>query len=385
MSLASGEPMEQISLISAQDASPALWDAADALQARCPDREDPLFSPQLARLIARMRPDTRLICAHLDEKLIAFWPLHLRPGGWARPIGGPFSDWHAPLIDPAHPMDPQTLLSNAGIAGITVTAFRSAPWDKARTRTRTGAHITRIGGDHASWLENQRKLYPKHFKKMRQKRRHVERDFKTAVFNPDDHSAETFATILRLKRAQYAHTGRHDVLAATWAQDFVAALRAHDTPGLSLRVASLYLDGAFAAGEIMICSQTVAHGWLTAYDPEFGNYSPGFLLVESILEDMPTRGQDIYDAGPGQDYYKKYYSNLMVPADQGVLHGKSASLAPARLLSRGWRGLENTLPQRAGSLMGKVRRRSDQILASEIAASGRIRGFAQAAARRADD
>lgn len=371
--------MDTISLICAQDAPEALWQAAADLQARCPDRADPLFSPHLARLLAPLRSDTHLICAHDENRLIAFWPLHVRPGGWARPLAGPFSDWHAPLIDPEHVQDPASLLRRAGLRGITVTAYKPAAGEPLRAGERVGAHITELGGDYAAWYEHQRSLFPRHFKKMRQKRRHLERDFGKVEYSLDDRSEETFETILQLKRAQYAATGRHDVLAAPWAQSFVRALRDNGIPSLHLRTVSLYLDGRFAAGEIMICSQTVVHGWLTAYDQDFATYSPGFLVVEAILEDMLHRGQHIYDSGPGQDYYKKYYTNHMVPVDQGVLRaGGPASMAPARLLSRGWRGLEHTLPVRASTLMGKIRRRADQILVSELHPADRVRGFARA-------
>ena len=372
------------SLIPAQDAPETLWQDAEALRARCPGREDPLFSPQLARILSGIRRDTQLILARSGDRLMGFWPIHLRPGAWARPIGGPFSDWHAPLIDPDCPIGATDLMGAAGLSGMTVSSYLPAPGETCRTGGRVGAHISVITGDVEAWFENQRRLHSRYFKKMRQKRKHVERDHDTVEFNLDDQSDATFNTILELKRAQYAATGRHDVLAPSWAQDFVHALRANRQPGLHLRTASLYLDGRFAAGEIMICSETVAHGWLTAYDTHFGSYSPGLLLVEDILTDLPTRGQTAYDSGPGQDHYKKYYSNVMIPSDQGVLRTHKAALAPTRLLGNGWRQLENALPGHTGELMGKVRRRADQILVSESGSIDRARGFARAASHRAE-
>jgi CelD/BcsL family acetyltransferase involved in cellulose biosynthesis len=373
--------MMRISLISAHEAPDALWREAEVLQAKCPDRADPLFSPQLARFLAFLRQDTKLITAYSGDELVAFWPVHLRPGGWARPIAGPFSDWHAPLIDPSQDLDAMELLADAGISGITVSAYKPEPGEPLRAGTRTGAHLSVINSDIDTWMEHQRSLHARHFKKTRQKRKHIERDFKSVVYNLDDRSDETFETILRLKRAQYAATGRHDVFSAPWARAFANGLRQHGTPQLHLRVVSLHLDGRFAAGEAMLCSPTVAHGWLTAYDPDFGNYSPGFLIVEEILNDMPSRGQSIYDAGPGQDYYKKYYTNVMTPVDQGVLRTGKIGFTPARLLGSSWRELETRLPARAGQLMGKVRRRSDQILVSEVSSLDRMRGFARAASR----
>lgn len=373
--------MMRISLISAHEAPDALWHDAEMLQAKCPDRADPLFSPQLARYLAFLRQDTKLIIAYSGDQLVAFWPLHLRPGGWARPIAGPFSDWHAPLIAPDQNVDAIELLNAAGISGMTVSAYKPEPGEAIRAGSRIGSHLSVLNTDIDAWMAHQRSLFPRHFKKMRQKRKHLARDFGDVVFNLDDQSDETFETILRLKRAQYIATGRHDVFGAPWARAFANGLRQHGTPDLHLRVVSLYLDGRFAAGEVLICSRSVAHGWLTAYEPDFGSYSLGYIIVEELLSDMPSRGQTVYDAGPGQDYYKKYYTNVMTPVDQGVLRTGKAGLAPVRLLSSSWRQLETRLPARAGQIMGKVRRRSDQILVSEVSALDRMRGFAQAATR----
>lgn len=375
------ESCMHIKLLKPSDVPRDLWNAIEALYVATHPRLDPMMGTQFARLASDVRPDARLVVAEAAGAPVAAWPLLARPGGWARPIGGPFSDWHGPAIAPGAGITAPQLLDGADIGGMTVFGYAPVPGEPLVAGERVGANLTHIDSDYPTWMESQRAMHPKHFKKMRRMSRNLSRDFSEVVMEVDDTSDAAFDTIIALKRDQFARTGRHDVLATPWAQRFLDALRHHDTPGLHMRTATLHADGQFAAGEIALCSETVVHGWLTAFSPDFAGYSPGYLVVEAILESMPERGQTLYDAGCDLDYYKKYYANLMAPLDRGVLRAGTAKLSPARLLGAGWRTLEDSLPGKAGDLLGKVRRRSDQILTSEITLPARARGFVQAISR----
>lgn len=371
-------------LIRGSQASDSLWQEAIGLHARCTCVGDPLLHPDLARILAGVRSDTHLALAHQGDELVGFWGLQLRSGGWARPLAGPFSDWHAPLIAAGVDLDPLDLLKRAGVAGMTVHGYSPRPGEPCRAGRRTGAHLSVVKGNQEDWWEVQRAAYPKHFKKMRRIRRNLERDFAEVVIDTDDRSDAAFEAVLRLKHEQFARTGRHDVLSNDWAKAMIAALRASERPHLHLRNITLHVDGRFAAGEIVICSQTVVHGWLTAYEQDFAAYSPGFIITESIIRDMLARGQNVYDAGCDAEHYKKYYTNVMAPLDHGVLRAASSLADPTRFLGACYRTTESLMPGRAGELMSKVRRRSDQILISETSTVARLKGFQRALSRTTD-
>lgn len=365
-------------LLRASEASDDVWQTLQSLRSEMPDRADPMFDPQMARLLKDVRSDTQIALCEDDDGIAAAWPLHLRAGNWARPLGGPFSDWHGPLIRPGIDLDGLALLGRCGVSGMTVFGYAPAAGEACRAGERVGAHVTVLEGDGSASLEALAKTYPKHAKKMRRVRRNLHRDHSEIEIHLDDRRRSSFDRILELKRHQFAETGRHDVLAPDWVHRFLDALYAHGADDFHIRVATLYVDGVLAAGEINLCSATVVHGWLTAFDRQFSSYSPGYLVTEDVQRDMPSRGQYIYDSGCDMDHYKKYFSNATLPLDRGVFRIGSPSLAPQRLLGATWRGLETVMPSKASQLMGKVRRRSDQILTSEVRASGRARGFVHA-------
>jgi len=369
----------QVELFKPSEMNETFWQAFREMRDADARYDDPFFDPEFARLIGDLRDDTYIAVA-FGEGLtgpVAFWPLHVRPGGWTRPIGGPFSDWHGPVIRLGLTLDPAEMLKGAGLTGFTAFGMM-AHLSEGHIETRVGANMTDLSAGFDAFLENQRQQFPKHFKKIRRMQRNMERDFADITYHIDDQSTEAFDWVMSRKSEQFVRTGKHDVLGPDWAQKMMTRLRRHKSERLSARLSTLRFDGRIAAAEFNLQSDTVMHGWITAFDPEFHYYSPGYMLQHEILRRMPDMGLYTYDAGPGLDYYKKYYCNYQLPVEEGPLRAAEGGRAMPRVLPSTWRAMEAALPARAAQIMGKVRRRTDQIMLSETTLGGRARGFVSA-------
>ena len=358
-----------------------LWDRFAALRDARAIYDDPFFDPLYARLVGELRADTRIAVAEAGGEPVAFWPMHRRPGAWARPIGGPFSDWHGPILCEGTQLTPHAFLRGAGLLGM--SAFGWLPQDPgSETRlTVSGANMTHVGSDWDSFIEDQTQRWPKHFKKMRRLARNIERDFSEAEFRYDDVCDDTFERLIELKRGQFIRTGRHDVLAPGWVRGLLDRLRQAQGPRFRLRLVSLHLDGAHAASELLLQSDRVMHGWITAFEAEYGQYSPGNMVVQMMLKEMTRGGPAIYDAGPGLDHYKRHYANYQAPVGSGVVRARELAFRPDRLLGQAWRSGERYIPGRVSQVMTQSRRRLDQICLSETGLAGRIFGLGQAFSR----
>lgn len=353
-----------------------IWTEFHALRDAKPIYDDPFFDPEYARLVAGVRPDTRLGLAFDGEQLVGAWPLHRRPGAWARPIGGPFSDWHGPVLSADTDLSACDFLRGLGLLGM--SSFGWLPQDtESQTRlTMSGANMSDVSAGWDSFLENQNERWPKHFKKMRRLARNMERDFSEVEFSFDDPSDDTFSRLIHLKREQFRRTGRHDVLASEWAHQLVDGLRHQKSDNFRLRLVSLHLDGKHAASELVLQSGKIFHGWITAYEAEVNQYSPGNFVVQFMLEAMAgTDGAKIYDAGPGLDHYKRHYSNFQLPVGSGVVRSKPFAIRPDRLLGQAWRTGEQNLNTRISEVMKSSRRRLDQVCISEIKPMSRLVGI----------
>ncbi|MEO1188406.1 MAG: GNAT family N-acetyltransferase, partial [Pseudomonadota bacterium] len=243
---------------------------------------------------------------------------------------------------------------------------------------RCGANLADMSRGWATFFADQQAQWPKHFKKMRRVYRNVDRDYAGAHFEWDDKSDASFERIMRLKREQYARTGYYDVLNAPWTQALFDRLRHFQGPRLRTRLSSLSFGGQLAAAEFNLQSDTLLHGWITAFDQAYAKYSPGNMLVQEVLSRMCENGLFLYDAGPGLDHYKRHYTNMQLPVESGVLSGSTSSLNPARVVGQAWRLGEQLMPQKASALMARARRRMDQIASVDTSLTGRASGLISA-------
>ncbi|MEO1554487.1 MAG: GNAT family N-acetyltransferase [Pseudomonadota bacterium] len=361
-----------------QQLSAEQWQIYAALRDARSIYDDPFFDPDFARLVGDVREDTRIGFASDKDGVFAIWALHVRPGNWARPIGAPFSDWNGPILAEGTALTAQEILAGFDLSGLTTQGFQPSGFTPTDGLRRCGANISDMSLGWDAFIATQEQHWPKHFKKMRRLYRNVDRDFSGAQFEWDDRRDGTFQRLMALKRQQYSRTGYYDVLNAPWTKALFDRLRHFEGRRLRARMSSLYFDDKLAAGEFNLQSDTVLHGWITAFDQAFSKYSPGNMLVQEVLAQMCQDVLTVYDAGPGLDHYKRHYSNAQMPIETGVLTGSSASLNAARVAGKVWRFGEQVMPQKASAIMARARRRMDQIAAVDTSLTGRASGLISA-------
>ena len=355
-----------------------LWPAFYGLRDSDASKDDPLFDPYLVDLIGRVRRDTFIQIAFYKNNPNGFWPLHRRSSNWTRPIAGPFSDWYGPITNSAFQLSSADFLRGADVAGMTVFGLQPQSW-AAPTQglCRDAAFAALIETDTQAYFDVQTQMFPAHFKKMRRVFRKLEREHSEVHFEFDDLSPEAFHWVIAQKK-KFHQSGRHDVLGAPWAQRFLDRAWLSPSPDFRLNLSTLRIDGKIAAAELNMCSVSTIHGWLVAYNPDFANLAPGLILLHRIVEHMEQNGFLKYDLGAGHYHYKKAYSNISFPVDSGVLRTEKHVSHPDRLVARAWSQFENRAPDELANVLGKVRRRTDQIVITELDLPRRARGMLQA-------
>ncbi len=355
----------------------ALRDARDVY-------DNPFFDPDFAKLVGEVREDTRIGFASDDDGVFAVWPMHIRPGNWARPIGSPFSDWNGPILAANVELSPQEILAGFDISGFTTNGFLPQSRASNPSLQCAGANLSDLSAGCEAFLQDQTLQWPKHFKKMRRVYRNIDRDFSEMRFEWDDRNDSAYARLIDLKQAQYHRTGFFDVLKAEWVRGLFDRLRRFEGPRLRARMISIYFDGEQAASEFDLQSDTVLHGWITAFDQEYKSYSPGHVLLQETLARMCEYGLRFYDSGPDLDEYKRNYSNMQARIESGVVSGAPLQLSPERVAGRAWTFGEHVMPPQARRLMARARRRMDQIASVETSMTGRASGVLNALSNRPD-
>jgi len=339
----------------------------------------PFLDPDFARLIGKVRNDVSVFVEQDQDGLLAYWPMHIGMGGWARAVGGSFSDRNGPVVRADANIDISRFLCDHNISGFRTTGLVLCDQIEASPVETVYANISDLAQGWTQFAATQKQVHTKFFKKIARLHRKLAKEHSEVVFTFDDKCPKMFERLITIKRQNFAHTRRHDVLRPIWVKQMLDQLRQGACPDLKTILSTLRVDGQLAAAEFNIQSGDLLHGWLVAFAPEFGKYSPGMLLTHKILQALPEHGLRYYDAGAGHGHYKKYFANSQSPIAYGPFRPQDRVSNLVSILGETWSFMEDNTPENMAKNLERVRRRTDQILATEITMKQRVLGFSKAA------
>lgn len=370
-------------MLRAETCHPAELSEADAkawraLCASRPEFASPLLGPDFARIVGAVRRDARVAVWRWGEKPVGFLAYHRRPGGYARPIGAPLSDYHGLVSCGA--LDMPQALAAAGLSAYRFTGLVD-PLNAFRTSvaTRAEAYVIQLESDAEAYLEALRAASPKRFKNYRRLDHKLDREVGAIEVVAPDPSQDAFDQLIAWKREQLVRTGVHDFLAPDWTRGLMQGLferRDGDFQGLMI---NLYAGGRLVAGHFGVRLGETYHPWIASTDPDLAAWSPGQVFLLRAIAAMPGLALRTYDLGPGHDHYKRPYALATRTVGEGLIGAANAAGRTAEAKQAAW-----TLAgaHRAG-VAGRLRRRLDAIATAELTLTGRALGLASAVAARA--
>src|SRR5579872_388029 len=373
--------MQEVARVEAEIVAADALSAADvaawrAMQAAEAAFANPLLSVDFAQAVGRVRDDARVAVFRRRDETIGFLPHHRRPGGFARPIGAPFCDYHA-LVARADAVLPAAEALAAARLGALRLSGLVDPFDAfgCAVQAKIWSHRIVVEGDDAGpylqalWAQsvNRQKNY-------RRYTRSLEREAGRLRLVPDDRDPAAFQQLIDWKRAQFERTGLHDFLAVPWAAALMRGLFAHRDARFGGQMVSLYAGERLVAAHFGARAGAWFHPWIAAFDLELRAHSPGMLHQIEAIAAMPAMGITTYDLGAGEDHWKQQFTSAGAWIGAGLAAAPTFAGALARSSERFWM----LPPLRAAPVLRRVRNRLDQIAALELTLGGRIEGAAHA-------
>ena len=364
-------------LIRYSDLSPDVIQTWLDLIANDPAYNSPFFHPYFVANVASVRDDVFILLAGTSDKIDFILPLQ-KYGSRADPIAAPINDYHGPILSRRWDGDWSEILKSVGLRTFGFTSLTNIHRVSRETteKCREGAHICDLSSGFEAFLQRRNELYPKYMKNLRRLSRRSEKDFDGFEFNFDDRSADDWDNVIHLKRDQYEETGRHNVLGVSWTQNLLKRLWNEGHSDCRVYLHTLRAKGELVAAEINLLGRGTLHSWIVGYCKEYKDYAPGCVLHLKVAEAACARGIDIYDLGPNESHYKKYFSDYMVP----VSSGECTSRPPPTHRRLNQRGHVMRSPV-ISRLFGKVSRRYAVIRAAETTTIGRVKGVFSAIRR----
>ena len=346
-----------------------------ALVAAQPAFGNPLLGPDYARAVGVVRDDARVAVYRDGERIVGFLPHHRRPGGMARPLGAPLSDYHALIAGPDAGLTQAEVLSLAGLGAYRFTGLVDPHGVFAGTQQgQATGYAVNLNGPADDYLERLRATSPKRFKNWRRLDSKLERQVGPVRIEASDDPA-VYAQIMDWKREQLIRTGVADFLRPDWTRRLLANFAAArgSLRGLTL---TLWAGDTIAAGHFGVTQNGWYHPWVASTNPDLGEYSPGQTFLMKAIAAMPGLGLTTYDLGPSHEHYKRHYA----APTQTVGEGTAAASTPAGILAGGRERAWTLAGARREGMVASLRRRLDAIAVTELSTVGRVRGFVEAVA-----
>ena len=375
--------MLQAEILKPQDLTREDRLAWKAFQDATPAFASPLLGPAFAEAVAEFRADTAVAVYRRSGAVVGFLAHHRRFPGLGRPIGSPWSDYHALVSAPDAGIVGQEALRLAGLEAFRFSGLIDPYGAFAASAEETAdAYLIRLGdaGEDAgeAYWEALRAASPKRFKNMRRLEHKLEREVGEVRLIADRDPAN-FERLLGWKQDQFRRTGLHDVLATPWSGQLMRSLFARRDGELQGLMLTLTVAGQPIAGHFGVRSGTAFHPWIAAYDPAYAAFSPGQTLISEAIRAMPRLGLQRYDLAEGSEHYKKPFASDVFPIAQGLARTAPAT-GMAASVERAWTAAGDAFGPSGAQAIRRLRRRMDHIASVELTLAGRAKGLATALA-----
>jgi CelD/BcsL family acetyltransferase involved in cellulose biosynthesis len=345
--------------------------------------KSPLTSYEFAHLADDAWGDVEVILGEHRSETVFVLPVHLRANRFARPVGGAFSDVHGPLAADGFAGRVRDILRRAGVSAYRFSGLDDSAGAFADSVASCDTSLAIVLDQPAeAYLAACRAANVKRIKNYQRLETKLAREHGELKLIAPDRSEQHFERLLDWKREQLDRTGYFDFLEAAPNRRLLDLARHAGGQGLTGLHLTLMLNDRPIAGHFGVRLGAHYHPWIAAYDPEFSDFSPGIILISRAILAMPALGLTHYELGVGHAHYKKFYANVERPVASGVVFGGGVSAMAEWAGEAVGRGLEALPSRRLARAMTRLRRRTEQIAASETHFTRRAAAMADALVRR---
>ncbi len=323
----------------------------------------PYFTYEFAQAVGEAVDDARILIGYDQGEPSAFLGVQGVIAGYARPIGGPLSDFHAPIYDHRRDFDFEAFMSGAGIG---VYAYRFAPASvgcmAASTDQRLGSHTIDLSEGAEAYEAERRASKPNLFKALPRKTRKLERELGELRFVLDDRSQDAFEIMVQWKSEQYVRTGHFNAFELAWPRAVLENIWRSDTPELKGLLSTLYAGDRLIAAHFGMVGGAVWHYWFPVYEFSLSKYSAGHVMMMQMVEACEAMGVNEIQLGAGDTRHKLEFANMQIP----ILWGRASAPSMTSHAIKFAHGLESAFAKLPAASIadapGRLFRKLDRML-----------------------
>lgn len=290
-----------------------------------PDLGSPFLSAAFARIIGDLREDARVAVIDEGSTTRGYLAFQVDDEHVGRPIGATIADAQAVMCETDWNFDARELIAAAGLTcwhfdHLITSQQQFAPYHHRRHR----APLVDLRTGHEQFLQEVRAHSKDLLAQVGRRRRKLEREIGPVMC--EWQSSQAAADISRLegwKSDQYERDETWDRFAAPWIAEAVRRLAQSRDPGCTGVLTALRAGDRLVAAHFGLLGPDRLSWWFPAYDPEFGRYSPGLILLLSLIEEAAERAVPVIDLGRGEHGYKLRVTSRFSEVAEGCVDATS--------------------------------------------------------------
>lgn len=308
-------------------------DAWSTIQRKYPVLRSPFFRPEFTEIVASARDDVEVAVLEDSGTPVGFFPFQRSWLNAGRSICGGLAEFQGLVASPEITFEPRELLRACGLSSWRFDHLSSAhaSFEPYAWAVEDSPYIDLSGGfdPYITPRLNCNSLMTEY----RQKGKKLARDIGPVRHEAHVSDPDVLATCIRWKGAHARRTGRVDILKNEWIVKLFHNTLAYKGKEFAPMMSVYYVGDQVASINFGIRSGDVFHTWMTSYNVELGNRSPGILHWLDLLKESESIGIRHILLGKGEEEHKR---RLMSGVDR-VSRGCVDLIPAVGVARRAWR------------------------------------------------
>ncbi len=267
--------------------------------------QHPFFSPEYAMLVADANPHARVAVMEQEDQY-GFFPFQMDGRRTALPIGNRLTDFQGLIVPDRWQVDTSVLMRACKIDAwrfdhLVEDCTTLAPF----VRSRAGSPWIDLSRGFQAYADRLKELGYSTIKQTERKLRKLEREVGPVRLELHDRNRKAYQRLIEWKTEYIRARGAFPLLQTPWVLCLLDQVQEIESEWMSGRLSVLYVGDRVAAVHLGVGSRRVFHWWITSYDVELQQYSPGAILLMMIARNLADLGVERLDLGKGDETYKQ--------------------------------------------------------------------------------
>jgi CelD/BcsL family acetyltransferase involved in cellulose biosynthesis len=302
-----------------------------------PTLASPYFAPQFTRIVGSVRPAVWGGVVEEADRIGGFLPFERSTRRVGGPVGGPISDYQGVIHRPGLHWRAEELVRSCGLHVFEFDHLlvTQEPF-QAYHRTRGDSPVIDLTDGFPSYRRWLRERSQSLVRSIERKSRKIERELGPLRFVCSSEDPAVLHRVIEWKSGQFRRTGIPDLFRRRWVAEVLERILATREPDFAGVLSALYAGDDLIAAHFGMRSERDLHWWFPSFDPTFGRYSPGTVLLWELAKASESGEFLRIDLGKGDDPYKARFANERVWLAEGSIELASWATYSRRVRRKGW-------------------------------------------------